>query len=202
MQPLDIVALVTALGLGTILTKLVEWFIKRQTEKKEKDKAFTLIFEAINEVYHSMQVMLRECRANRILILKTTNGGGRPKLSGRLYSSVIYEVFEYPLSSVKDNWQNQQLDPSYMRILYEANNSTDGRLIVKTDKLENGILKDVYVGSNIKEAWIYRVLERETEFIYLSVNFTEEQEETPKMKNLFRVGTTNLKNLFSKHSKI
>lgn len=197
---IDLVALVTALGLGTVLKTLVDWWIASRKERKANDKAFTQVFKDVHEVYYVLLTMLRNCKADRVVVLKTTNGGGRPTLTGNLYSTVMYEAFEYPLQSVKSNWQNQLLDSQYMSMLFEMNKT--GKLVVVTDALPQGILKDLYQKHGIVKSWVYRIHERETEYIYLSVNFTQNEADSPELSDLFRSGVSSLKNLFSKNSKI
>lgn len=207
LQVTDIVALITALGLGTAIPKLIDWYIayKKRKEaleykKSEEDNAFTAIFDAIHEVYYTLLTILRDTKAHRVVVLKTTNGGGRPTLTGRLYSSVIYEAFENPLTSVKENWQKQELDPAYMELLFNMNKT--GRISVITETMQKGILRDLYLAEGIKKSWIYKIYERENEYIYISLNFTEVELEEPALANIFRMGVGRLRKLFSEHNKI
>lgn len=207
MQTIDLVALVTALGLGTAIPKLIDWYIAYKNKKaslahkkKEEDDAFTLIFDAIHNVYYTLLTILRDTKAHRVVILKTTNGGGRPTLTGKLYSSVIYEAFENPLTSVKENWQKQELDPAYMELLFNMNKT--GRIAVVTETMQKGILRDLYLAEGIKKSWVYKIYERENEYIYISLNFTEVELEEPALANIFRMGVSRLRKLFSEHNKI
>lgn len=192
--------LMAALGAGTVLAKLVDYWIKSREKKREKDKAFTNIFKAVHQVYHVLQVILTNCKAKRVLILKTTNGGGRPKLTGRLYGSVLYEVVEKPLVAVKEDWQNQILDESYLEILFQM--SRDGYSVISTDEMQQGILKDVYITQGIEQSWLYEIAQRENEYVYLSVNFTDLDDQDTQVKNLFRVAVSQLVNLFNNHKNL
>ena len=196
----SVAAILTALGVGAVLTKLTEWFIQTQKARREDKKAFTKVFNAIKTLYSTLMTMLRESKAHRVILLKTTNGGGKPRLTGKLYSSIMYEAFESPLRSIKDKWEKQELDQAYMMMLFEMNKT--GVLEVRTSEMQDGILKTLYTKDKIIKSLIYRIHERETEYIYLSVNFTEEEKEIPAISDVFRVGIMKLENLFGEHAEI
>lgn len=200
LEPINIVALVTALGLGTILAKLTDAFIIKWKAKKGSKESFTEVFKAIHEVYYALLILLRNSEAHRVVILKTTNGGGKPRLSGNLYSSVVYEAFEAPLGPVKDFWQNQVLDEAYLGVLFNMNK--EGRLLIQTDELKDGMLKNLYAKDEIKCSWLFRIAEREADYIYLSINFTENIEQDYALNDILRVGVSKLIHLFRKHDKI
>lgn len=197
---MGVIEIITALGLGGALTKLTDYWIQRRKKKDDEEIVFTKIFEAVHDIYYTLLVMLRKSVCHRILILKTTNGGGRPTLTGKLYGSVIYEAFETPLTSNKNNWQNQLLDNSYLELLFEMNKS--GFLNVKTEELPEGILKDVYTNDGIVQSWIFKITERENEYIYLSANFIKETKYNSRNRELFRTGLNKLRNIFNENKRV
>ena len=189
-------ALLTALGLGPVLMKMVEYWISKRNNSKSKESGFSDVFEAIHKTYYVLMNLLKKSNAKRILLLKTTNGGGRPQLSRKLYVSVMYEVYDDPLGSVKSDWQEQELDPQYLDLLFQMNK--EGKLVVETEDLPAGMLRNVYESQGIKQSYIYKIVEREKEYIYISFNFIDRYEADAKMNELFRSGVTKLRLLFQK----
>ena len=70
-----------------------------------------------------INILLNELLANlgaaRILVLRANNGGGIPKTSSPLYSSVLYEAIKQGEEAVHQSWQNLAVDSEYKRMLQE-----------------------------------------------------------------------------------
>ena len=196
----DLAAILTALGVGAALKQLVEAWIKRRQQKQEQRNTWTRMFSDIHEVYATLNVIVNETNAHRALILRTNNGGGKPKLTGKLYSSVIYESYEAPLKSIRNDWQDQLLDKAYMQLLYEMDKI--GYIEVHVDKLEEGTLRDLYTSQSIQYSQIYRMCQRENVYIYLSINFTEKPEDDARFRELMRAGSSRLISLFENSENI
>lgn len=189
------IELLTALGVGGVVTRLTSYLISRHKELRAKKKSFGTIFASVHEVYSILNVMLAETDAHRVLILKLTNGGGKPKPGGQLYSSVVYEVFEEPLGGIRRKWQQQRVDEAYVNMMLDVDR--DGHAWAVTEAMQDGILKDLYEASNIKKGLAIKIAEKETEYIYLVMNFTENVDETAQFKELMREGLNRLRAIFN-----
>lgn len=184
-----------ALGVGGAVTKLTSYLIQRHRDKVKRRKAFGNVFAKVHEVYSILNTLLADTEADRILILKTTNGGGKPKPSGSLYSSVIYEVYENPLESIRKNWQKQKLDAAYINVLLEVDKHDYHWVNVST--MEDGMLKDLYTATGIKKGLAIKLAEKEHEYIYMAVNFTEDVPEDAAFKESMRGGLTVLRRILA-----
>lgn len=193
-----VAAFVTALGVGPILLKLLEHVIKKRKDKNLEKKSFSSVLKATHEIYFILMLILRKCAAHRVLLLVSTNGGGRPKIGGELYSSVVFEAFENPMRSIREDWQKQKLDPAYVDMLYEMNK--EGALLVVADKLpENSILRNLFKEQGIVQSYVVKVSEKETKYFYASVNFTRRVDIDEATKELFRSQFTKLSRIFNEN---
>jgi hypothetical protein len=199
MGIIEVAALVSALGIGALLLELLRWGIKRNDMKSSN--SFSNMFKDISLIHDILNSLSSTTPAHRIMILKTTNGGGKPTLTGTLYSSIIYESYDRPLKSIKGRWQRQMLDQSYLSILFKMEGN-DGRLIIKTTALKPGILKDLYNTHGVEESHIYRIVAREKEYIYLSANFIDAGQDTAEVNEAFRGALALLKPIFKKNEKV
>src|SRR5678810_755741 len=75
--------------------------------------------EKVVGIYDSMHKLMEETSVERMLILKTHNGGGLIKPSTPLYISALYEDYTTPLDSVKSDIQNVLLDEEFIRMMLE-----------------------------------------------------------------------------------
>jgi hypothetical protein len=122
-------------------------------------------FENKISVQQIIDKVIRESSADRVLILKTENGGGKPRLGSHLYSSVMYESSNLDL--VKPDYQRLSVDEHYVKMLSDIGPSRRNSLI--TDKMKNGTLKWIYQREGIKYSEIHYIGETQSAFVYLSV---------------------------------
>jgi hypothetical protein len=109
--------------------------------------------EKIVNIYDQMHRIIEETPVERFLIFKSHNGGGVIKPNTPLYSSVIYEDYTAPFKSVKDVYQRIEADEEYLRMLVEMIQKKS--IILKTEKLPPGLLKNIYKAEGVKYAEKY-----------------------------------------------
>lgn len=148
---------------------LIKWLIVRRDAKKEKK--IPDVLGRIHEVYHVLNMLLRETGCVRALVLRAENGGDVPIVGKDLYSSVVYEVYDRAFVSMKDRWQRRPLDEAYIDLLLEV--AKRGKASVVTNELTPCALKDLYVSIGIQGAVMIRLKAREGAFYYLSLNFDQ-----------------------------
>jgi hypothetical protein len=140
-----LLAVVSSSFFGYMMKKIfddVRVWIKSKTQDP-----FNSILPKIHEVYLILNSTMREVGCQSALIIKTENGGGKPKLGNPLYASILYETFDYPLSSMKQGLQKELLDASYIEIL--SNLDRAGKLSVDIKNMSPGMLKDMYLGHGV-----------------------------------------------------
>lgn len=191
----------TALGIPTIIMLWVKNYLKERQQKIIAKKSFTNIFNNSVEIVEILQQILNGTNADRVVLLRTKNGGGTPKLGAKLYSSVLHESFTKELEPVREKWQNQLLDNSYILMLYELNNKGKLRISTEEEKdyyyLKKGMLRMLYLKDNIRESWVYKIAEQETQYVYLSINFKSKQKYDSVVSDLLRHSISRLQFLFS-----
>lgn len=200
MGVVEITALLGAFGIGALLLELLRYGLKKNDTRQSN--VFGDIFKAKEEINMLIDKLRYDTPCHRVTIIKTTNGGGAPTLAGDLYSTVLYESYDFPLRAIKKNWINQKLDSSYLKMLHSMH-TNGGKLVLVAESLEDGILKDLYEAQGIKESHIYRITAtRKNEYIYLSANFTETGMDTPSIKEYERATILKLRSIFIKNQKV
>lgn len=191
------VQIIVAVLTGGTVTKIVEWIIV--AIKNKKRKKFTRLLPVIHNIYQHLNTLKRETNCHRVLILKSHNGGGVPKLGSQLRSTVIYEAFDAPLRSLKMAWQNQILDESYVELLYEMN--LKGQIAIETKTMPSGILKTLYRSQKLTASRVFKIAEQKKSLIYLVMNYTEDAPldmEDPRQADIIRVIISDLRTIFEK----
>ena len=125
------------------------------------------IFEDKIEIQQIIDRVITNSTADRFLILKTENGGGKPRLGSHLYASVLYESIHTPLTSVKGDYQRLLVDDIYVKMLSDIGPGTANKLDIS--KMKDGILKNIYTVEQIKYSEIHYVGETDSVFLYLSI---------------------------------
>ena len=196
------VALLALIGTTlTLLTSLATIWFKHKLDKKayKKKHAFSKTIPSVHEVYSILNTIKGETDSNRAIILKAENGGGRPNLGSHLKSSVLYEVFDSPLESVRKLWQNQPLDEEYIKILNKLIVTEDKKCVVEVSKLPKGsLLRENYEANNVKTSHVYEIAEREHSYLYLSINYLS-NDNNAHARDIERACVNQLRVLFNKN---
>lgn len=159
-----------AVALITLLGQFIMWYIKEKNVSAVipvSGGVDSSIFENKIEIQRIMDRVTTNTSVNRFLILKSENGGGKPRLGSHLYASVLYESIRAPITSVKDDYQRLLVDDLYVKMLSDIGPGSPNKL--NTSKMKGGILKNIYTVENIVYFEIHYIGETETAFFYLSV---------------------------------
>ena len=170
--------------------------VREWTKRRRDKKPFKKAFLDISQIYQEMNNLMVSVNAGRVLLLRSHNGGGKPKIGKPLYSTAEYEVYQNGTSSVKDNWKGEVLDESYIRML--SNLQTENELILKLADIEDGLLRRVYFHGHVLASKVYKIHEDEKSFYYLSINFNMPKDiEDPNFSEVCRPFITRIKALFN-----
>lgn len=172
MSPSLLFEFFIALGIGGMLKTLLDYYIAYNKTKIKGD--FQKQIDLINQTYSILNDILVQHNASRVVLLKTTNGGGVPKLGCLLYSSIIYEVYQNHQKAIKQKWQSIKVDESYVEMLFEV--LKKGYSLVSTGGIKKGLLRTLYEKEGIDQSLVYYIKENKTDFIYLSINFDNKSE--------------------------
>ncbi|MEL7059486.1 MAG: hypothetical protein AAGN46_05615 [Acidobacteriota bacterium] len=69
------------------------------------------------EVYQALRAIVRETTVDRALILRSENGGGRPKPGAPLFVRALYEDRTTALPSMLEDWERRPVDARYHELL-------------------------------------------------------------------------------------
>lgn len=151
-------------ALISILPKLVELYYKyrKKTFKDELIKVAKL-FDIMK------QLIEQSSNIDRILILKTTNGGGRPKLGNKIYATALYQEVREPLKITKESYQKLLVDSHYVKMLAKSEASHGVRLLVR-DMPYDSLLKNIYEVEGITYSEIYHLQNTKNSFYFMSIS--------------------------------
>lgn len=162
-----------AVALITIAGQLLFWWLDNRAEAPDTEAEVPVEeFEDLIEVQQIMERALSKSGAQRFLILKTENGGGKPRLGTHLYASVLYEAVREPIVSVKEDYQRLLVDDIYVRMLSDIGPNHPNKL--KVSDMKDGILKRIYIKDNIEYSEIHYLTETNNAFFYASIATSEE----------------------------
>lgn len=169
----------------------------------------TKAIHATSEVYEIMNSLVNECGVSKVLILKSENGGGVPKLGSPIYGSVVAEVVRKPSKSILHTWQRQRVDESYNDVLNQIIKNEEG-ITLRTNELDDGYLKNIYLASNITESYVFLISKTKKSVVYGSIYFSSNcssvtnkfEDLKPEQKDYLRYAINRIREIFNEYPKI
>jgi hypothetical protein len=170
-------------GVGAALVVLfgniILWYLGNK--KTEVLELTSNDFEGISDFQATIDRVLTDTGVQRVLMMKTENGGGKPRLGTHLYASVLYEGYKHPLNSVKDDYQRILVDDIYVKMLSDIGPSTSNKLIVS--RMKDGILKKIYQRETIIYSEVHYIGETDDAFFYISFSTTNNDDKFDEPNN-------------------
>lgn len=188
-----IITAIAAIG-GPILL----WRMQQAKKNEEiKPSAMQEALMGSSEIYAFLHRWSDLLRAPRILLLKTSNGGGVPRAGHPLYSSVCCESANPPLAPQSPQWDKQKLDEPYRKMLLQL--LTEEYIPLITEKMKPGKLRDVYESQGVVQSEVMLLRLTDNHMYYVSINHVEEADlDTAERRNLRRVLSNELNQLLAK----
>ena len=170
-------------GVGAALVVLfgpiILWYLANK--KSEVLELTSNDFEDISDFQETIDRVLTDTGVQRVLMMKTENGGGKPRLGTHLYASVLYEGYKHPLNSVKNDYQRILVDDIYVKMLSDIGPSTSNKLIVS--RMKDGILKKIYQRETIIYSEVHYIGETDDAFFYISFSTTNNDDKFDEPNN-------------------
>lgn len=170
-------------GVGAALVVLfgniILWYLGNK--KSEVLELTSNDFEDISDFQGTIDRVLTDTGVQRVLMMKTENGGGKPRLGTHLYASVLYEGYKHPLNSVKNDYQRILVDDIYVKMLSDIGPSTSNKLIVS--RMKDGILKKIYQREAIIYSEVHYIGETDDAFFYISFSTTNNDDKFDEPNN-------------------
>lgn len=166
---------------------------------KNSTKHFSDQITSRHEVYKLMAGVTKSTSSKRFLILKTTNGGGKPKVGSKIYASVLYEDVYHPFKSVINIYTRVVVDGEYVNMLRKV--ALDGFVSLDVPNMNPGLLREIYESEGVFFSQIFYLHETAEAFYYCSVATDETGVfgMTTKPEQLtIRLTVDKLRNIFKK----
>jgi hypothetical protein len=201
---MDILDAILTGGVGVailgLIGQILMWYLEnRNNDTKNVIKSKKVIdLENNNEIQPIINRVINETSIQRVLVMKTENSGGKPRLGSHLYASIIYEAYKAPLSSTKNDYQRILVDDMYVKMLSDIGPTEHNTLSI--NKMKDGLLKRIYLRDGIKYSEVYYLTETDDSFIYITFSTTDDNEkfETPNDRVEIDIAVSKIRNIFEK----
>ncbi len=187
-----IAVLGTGGGAAAAIKLLKDW--SRMRRSKHMDAGFA----DVNELYQTLQTLLGDISADRILVIKSENGGGLPRPGCTIKSSVIHEVYngQY-LGSLYEVWQRVPLDHDYSQILSVL--STGQWVWRETSTLSHSsVIKDL-LEDDVRRLAFARICGTNNALWYIALHFRSPNKIDDKERARTQQAIYRLRVLFGNH---
>ena len=174
---------------------------------KEKN-LFIEAIESMHEVYSCLNDVVSHNGCSRAMLLYSENGGGIPQGRSDLFVTISHEIHT-EAESIRHEVQRLPVDFDYIQLLQALLNSKEGILFIETEKMNQGLLKDIYIKAGTAQSLIFRLTETKNKLYYCSFNFKKDHPVTDecfrnctlqasKIKKIIKHDQKRIRNLFSK----
>ena len=163
-----------------------------------KSKRFENRMRKVYQIYEELKSLRQYLNSNRILLLRTTNGGGLPSPGKVLYASIIAEVNgpDDVSMTLRDEWQNRLIDHDYIRMLERV--FTDGHVVnVVSEMAEHSMLRGAYEKLGITQTRVIKVGIFNNAFYYISIASTKDRVCSPAEKYTIDTTIQNIQKLLN-----
>lgn len=153
-------------GLAVTILKLIEKWVDH---RRQKASGRAILGGA--DIYEAMNKYLDATKAERVLLLYTSNGGGIPSPARPVYCSILYEVKNPNLNPIRSLFQQMPLDQGYTSMLKEV--IVNGQADFNIEDMPEGFLKDLYLSEGVISSRITEVHRTEERYYYLSARWDD-----------------------------
>lgn len=162
-------ALTAALAFGLAATKLAADALSARRKRQAGGVQPHLVARA---AHAHLQTMVLGSDGHRAVLIKATNGDGRPREGRDVYITAMWEAVESPMGSIVGKWERVRAGSYYRELLQDLDRT--GSLLLRADQLPVGsALRDTYDAAGVSFSWV-SVLHRAADaFYYVSVNYTD-----------------------------
>lgn len=179
-------------GGAVVLITTVSNAIVKQVEKRQRYKK---AIGKISEIYDVFNRVIDDSNADRVLILKGSNGGGRPTIGSNLYVSVLHEMSVKGIEQIKGQYQNILVDDAYIRLMQKLIETRE--IEIQTKELpENSFVRLTYEKENLKHSYLYEIKANANTYFFGSFSTKETGGFSPSDKLAFRLAIDKIKKIF------
>lgn len=177
-----VVVLITTAG------NLIAKHIERRTRYKDAVLKVSDLYDVFNRI-------IDDSSANRILIMKGSNGGSRPTIGSNLYVSVLHEASTKGIDQIKPLYQNIHIDDSYIKLLQKIIEKREIAIPV-SDFPPGSFLRLTYDKEGLKHAYFFEVKGTGNNYYFGSFSTTNPEGFTDNDRLTFRLSIDRIKKIF------
>jgi len=159
--------IVSSSGVTAIVVKLVN------SRKQREQNLFIDAIESMHEIYNCLNDVISQNGCSRAVVLYSENGGGIPQGRSDLFVTISHEM-HMEAESVRHKVQKLPVDYDYIQMLNALLGSDHGCIFLETEKMNPGLLKDLYQYSETSQALVFKLTQTKNKLYYCSFNFKKE----------------------------
>lgn len=182
--------------------------LKRRWVRKRVDKIKTG-YDGISQILDALEDGRRASRCSRALLLVSRNSGGIPVPGVSVKVSIRYESASDNTRRIHQDFQDWDADAPYCEILRTIAVSGGAAIMLRTEKLKPGVLKDLYETDGIVGSKVFLLghVPDGNWMAYASFNFSEWDDSsshpiTPAQSEALRSCVTRMRNILSNYHEI
>lgn len=171
---------------------------------KDKAPKIQQRIHQISEIYDTLGEFKQKINADRMMIIKVTNGGHIPSVTnGNLYATMIYEITENDSEPLKKFWERRQCDRFYISTISRVFNEKKIRVEPYINFPEGSDLRSIYEHYGIAVSRVFALGYNPKEFYYIVACYNKlENEEISWDDVIARNYLTIIKKLFENEIEI
>jgi hypothetical protein len=191
-----IVAILNFLG-GAGFVKIINHF-REKTRKKHLEKLSNNL-QDLSQIYRIIEQLLQDSGADKVLILRASNGGGIPKPGSEMFTKLLYASTVDEDLEIYQKYNSIKIDGPYVDMLIDIQKNGQTYKVIKD--MPNSLLKRLYQSENIQYSEIYFLGNNANEMYYCIVDSMDidKKFEEPNKRLSIELGINDVKKIFNKH---
>lgn len=189
-------------AVGGVLVELIRYMRDRF---KQKSLASDSLIK-LNEIYSKcMKLVLDETPADRFIVFKAENGGGKIVPGVQLFASVLYEDYRqgsFNNKAILDKYQRWLCDKHYVEMLSQL--CIKGSIKFNSSVLDDeSRFKNVCIAENMYYCEMHFIAQRSDKFFFCLIASSEKEENfsSARTRNNIDIGVDRLRNIFKESVK-
>lgn len=191
LKQMNWIDLFNTTGVVVLITTLSNGIAKAIERKSRYKKAIL----QIGEIYDVFNHVIDDSCADRILILKGSNGGSRPTIGSNLYVSVLHEASTKGVGQIKSQYQQIHVDDSYIRLLQSIIEKNEVSLSIDTLP-EDSFLRLTYEKEQLMHSYLFEIKGDGDNYYFGSFSTQNPQGFTSEDKLAFRLAIDRLRKIY------
>lgn len=168
-----------------VFLKITKFKIKTRRSKYHFQN-FLLKQDNIQYLIYELRLALN---CDRVLFIKTSNGGDVPKMGEPLYITILDESYSDTVGPIKKDYQKFEVDSSYKRLMLELIDKK--AILMSPEDMEDSVLKTIFLANKIDKVLLRSIQTYpKLEFAFLSIQWREKDDIKLNMDELTSKLTT------------